>query len=217
MKSEYAARIILLMASLIIGSVIAGLFLYSRLNTAMPMTATVVATALIAFFGFIALRQGDKDRWEITESSMRTAIAAALVLVYIVLLSIVSFFGGSIQQPPVTTAMVTSFTTTIGERSNATLTLTARPLQQPGYRLKSDLFRQLSKLRRNRTRGAQRQIQRPQVCCSAAELKTPMRLKPYRNKRSTPKSRRGGLSTPGMSNHQETAPKAAKTPNLARG
>jgi hypothetical protein len=75
------------------------------------LAMALVAVAVITFFGFLAYGDEPED--------MRTAIAVALVTVYLVLVSEVAFFvlqeDGSATLDPLTKRMITSFTAIIGK------------------------------------------------------------------------------------------------------
>lgn len=113
MKVNRAARICALIATLItlLGGVSAGLQFYLQNNW--PFIAMGVGTGAITFFGLMVLCQTSEERWMVTEDSMRTVIAGTIVVEYLVLVGTVAFFVQG-QMPPITQAMVTSFTTIVG-------------------------------------------------------------------------------------------------------
>jgi peptidoglycan biosynthesis protein MviN/MurJ (putative lipid II flippase) len=82
-----------------------------------PFIVVAIATAATCFFGLLFLTQTNDEQWQITEETMRTAIAGTIVVVYLVLVGTVAFFvagpKGS-DVPAITHTMVTSFTTIVG-------------------------------------------------------------------------------------------------------
>lgn len=109
-------RIALWMAILIVLENTVGLLLAWRWNLGgRPLSGALVATAVTAFVGLLALNQSRPDRWKLTESVMRSTIAGSMILVYLVLLGIVAFFSsGPEQLPGITQTFVSNFTMLIG-------------------------------------------------------------------------------------------------------
>jgi FlaA1/EpsC-like NDP-sugar epimerase len=92
-----------------------GAYLSVRWDSNGPFIVVVVATMVISFVSLLALAQVNKERWELTESTMRTAIAGTIVIAYLVLVGIVAFFThGPEKLPAISEAMVTNFTTIVG-------------------------------------------------------------------------------------------------------
>ncbi len=105
----------MLMVTLITGATAIGQFLSIKWDSDAPLSVVVVASGVISFIVLLTLTQTDKDRWEISESSMRTAIAGTIVIVYLVLVGIVAFFKvGPASLPPISQTLVTNFTTIVG-------------------------------------------------------------------------------------------------------
>src|SRR5262245_46059125 len=67
--------------------------------------------ALATFFWFLQdAKQPDVDR----DQTMQRAIAGTVVLVYVLLITTYSFYVSSDPVPPITSMLLTSFTTTVG-------------------------------------------------------------------------------------------------------
>jgi hypothetical protein len=70
---------------------------------------------MFAFVGMLALSQVPNHTWQLTETSMRTAIASAIVAEYLALISMVTFsVGGPEQLSPIARTLVSSFTSIVG-------------------------------------------------------------------------------------------------------
>lgn len=92
-------------------------FLAMHFQADAPHSVSVIGSGMIAFvFAFTWMR--DKDTGASSaEASLRSAIAAAIVVQYLTLVSIVAFFGGSpdnAQLPAITQTLISSFTTIVG-------------------------------------------------------------------------------------------------------
>lgn len=115
MERKSAIGVAVLLAALITLLTSLGAYLSVRWDSNGPFIVVVVATAAISFVSLLVLTQSDKERWELTEGSMRTAIAGTIVIVYLVLVGIVAFFThGPEKLPAISETMVTSFTTIVG-------------------------------------------------------------------------------------------------------
>jgi arginine exporter protein ArgO len=115
MKPKTAIRTSILMASLIVLLGGAGAYLSVRVDNNWPYIVVAVGTAAISFFGLLMLSQSNEKQWQVSEDSMRTAIAGTIVVVYLVLVGIVAFFiQGPEELPRITETMVTNFTTVVG-------------------------------------------------------------------------------------------------------
>ena len=115
MKTKVAVRVGVLMAAIIILLSAAGAYLSVYWDNNGPFIVVAVGTAVTCFFGLLTLTQTNEGRWELTEESMRTAIAGTIVVVYLVLVGIVAFFVvGPRELPGITQTMVTNFTTVVG-------------------------------------------------------------------------------------------------------
>jgi len=69
--------------------------------------------ALVTFFGLLAASESSGKGWGLNKGSMRGAIAATIVVVYLFVLSMNAFVPYNKNMPPMMTTMVTSFTTII--------------------------------------------------------------------------------------------------------
>ncbi len=76
------------------------------------VSAAVVATAIITFFG--CLRLTALSRAGVSDSSLRSATAAAAIVTYLVFVGAGSFFRGSNEMPEMAKLLLTSFTATVG-------------------------------------------------------------------------------------------------------
>jgi small-conductance mechanosensitive channel len=113
-KANLAARVTVLLASVITLLSAAGVFLALYWDNNAPYIVVTVGTAAACFFGLLSLTQTSPARWELKEESMRTAIAGTIVVVYLVLVGIVGFFViGPTELPGITQMMITSFTTVV--------------------------------------------------------------------------------------------------------
>jgi arginine exporter protein ArgO len=117
MKVKVAVRVGVLMAVIIILLSATGTYLSWHWGNNGPFIIIAVGTAVTCFFGLLILTQTKEDRWEVTEESMRTAIAGTIVITYLVLVGIVAFFVAGPKQaelPGITQTMITNFTTIVG-------------------------------------------------------------------------------------------------------
>ena len=115
MKPNVAARLSIVMAAVITLLAAAGAFLAVYWNNNAPYIVVAVGTAATCFFGLLILTQPTGERWQVTEETMRTAIAGTIVVVYLVVVGIVAFFiYGPRELPGITETMVASFTTVAG-------------------------------------------------------------------------------------------------------
>jgi hypothetical protein len=73
---------------------------------------SVAGIAIVTFFGLIALQAGNS----MDGHSLRRPIAGAVVVAYLVLVAIFSFYlmDGSVQLPEISKTFITSFTTVVG-------------------------------------------------------------------------------------------------------
>jgi hypothetical protein len=69
--------------------------------------------ALVTFFGLLAASESSGKGWGLNKGSMRGAIAATIVVVYLFVLSMNAFVPYNKTMPPMMTTMVTSFTAII--------------------------------------------------------------------------------------------------------
>lgn len=92
-----------------------GVMLEWKWDNNAPLSAAIPAVASISFIGLLILTQTDEQHWQITESSLRSAIAASVVITYLVLVGIVAFFvAGPNQLPGIAQTMIANFTTIVG-------------------------------------------------------------------------------------------------------
>jgi protein-S-isoprenylcysteine O-methyltransferase Ste14 len=117
MKAKVAKRIAALIALAITILSAIGAYLAVRWDNNWPYIVVAVGTASMCFFGLLFLTQKDDEHWQLTEETMRTAIAGTIVVVYLVLVGIVAFFvvgPGPRDLPGITQTMITNFTTVVG-------------------------------------------------------------------------------------------------------
>jgi len=75
----------------------------------------VVSAGIYAFAFFFSLSQAHSDENAVLRGSLRGAIAAGVVVEYLVLVGIVAFFNrGPERLPPITESLISSFTTIVG-------------------------------------------------------------------------------------------------------
>lgn len=115
MKAKVAKRVAALMAGVITILSAVGAYLSVHWDNNGPFIVVAVGTAATCFFSLLFLTQDDDEHWQLTEETMRTAIAGTIVVVYLVLVGIVAFFVvGPRDLPGITQTMVTNFTTVVG-------------------------------------------------------------------------------------------------------
>ena len=80
-----------------------------------PLAFCVIAAALITFFWFLSRSKNDAAS-QLNDGVLRKAIAASIVVEYIVLVGTFAFWGDSTvaQLPPMTALLVPSFTSIVG-------------------------------------------------------------------------------------------------------
>lgn len=81
------------------------------------LSFAVAAVSVLTFFGFLQLGRSVPSGQADSDRSERRAIAATAVVVYLVLVSIVTFFGltdKTQQLNPLTNLLVTNFTAVVG-------------------------------------------------------------------------------------------------------
>jgi hypothetical protein len=66
------------------------------------LALTLIAVAIITFFGFMALGQSLGCDWKITKAGMRNAIAVTVLTVYFVLLALIIFLSSPDKPEPLT-------------------------------------------------------------------------------------------------------------------
>ena len=106
---------------LIIMGLVLGLIIFLGILTAeligrdSPLSVALACEGIAAFLFLLKIQQQDSASPLISETSMRSAIAGALVIEYLVLLATVAFFRESPEQlNPLTQTMVNNFTTLVG-------------------------------------------------------------------------------------------------------
>jgi hypothetical protein len=106
---------IVAVATLILAIVAAGLIVNHVSDSRAPLAFCAIAAAIITFFSFVSDLRVSSFQTTLDEGALRRAIAASIVVEYLVLLGMFAFWeGGSETLPPVTQALVTSFTTVVG-------------------------------------------------------------------------------------------------------
>lgn len=115
MERKSAIGVCVLLATVVTLLTSVGAYLSVQWGSNGPFIVVVVATMVISFVSLLVLTQRNKERWEVTESTMRNAIAGAIVIAYLVLVGIVAFFTeGPEKLPAISQTMVTNFTTIVG-------------------------------------------------------------------------------------------------------
>ena len=76
-----------------------------------PISISVIISAIVTFFGLLYLTSPEQEVWLLTDKSMRTAIAGAIVIEYLTLIGIVAFITNEPEKiSPVSKKLLTSFT-----------------------------------------------------------------------------------------------------------
>jgi hypothetical protein len=75
---------------------------------------TVFAIGVVTFFGFLVLGHSLGGGWSLTKGGLRTAIAAAIVVTYLFMVSFEIFLVPPSLVSPITEAFVQSFTGIVG-------------------------------------------------------------------------------------------------------
>ncbi|MBC8263882.1 hypothetical protein [Acidovorax sp.] len=115
MEHKHALRISALMVFLMLVVTGAALFFTSYWGTQSPLAFATAAVAIISFFGFLILAQIPSRKWVLAESHVRTAITASIVIEYLTMVALVTFFQqGAERLPAITQTLVTNFTTIVG-------------------------------------------------------------------------------------------------------
>ena len=70
--------------------------------------------ALVTFFGLLTVGESSGKGWGLNKGTMRGAIAATILVVYLFVLSMNAFVPYQKEMPPMMEMMMTSFTTIIG-------------------------------------------------------------------------------------------------------
>ncbi|MFN2161379.1 MAG: hypothetical protein ACK2UN_04820, partial [Candidatus Promineifilaceae bacterium] len=79
------------------------------------LNLVVICVAIVTYFGFLILGQAIGGDCAINKGGMRTAITAAIVTVYLVLVGLVAFMTkGPEELPQITETMLTNFTSILG-------------------------------------------------------------------------------------------------------
>lgn len=106
-RNHVAAAIILL-------TVIVCLVLVRYLGYQAPLAFCTPAAGVITFFAMLTERNSVPEATGSGNERLRQAIAAAMVVQYLVMLGIVAYFlNGAEKLPPVTETMLSSFTTVV--------------------------------------------------------------------------------------------------------
>ena len=75
------------------------------------LALTAILLGLVTFFGFMTLGHSLGAGWALNKGGMRTAITAAVVIVYFFVLALAIFIQSPDKIKPITESMLTSFTT----------------------------------------------------------------------------------------------------------
>lgn len=78
-----------------------------------PLSTALILIAVITFFGFMWMGEILGGEWALNRGGMRIAITVAIVTVYLVLMTYVVFFRFGADLPPLTSNLLTSFTTIV--------------------------------------------------------------------------------------------------------
>jgi hypothetical protein len=101
-----------IVASIILLMIVACLALVRYLGNPAPLAFCTPAAGVITFFAMLTERRNTQPTSGGDNERLRQAIAAAVVVQYLVLVGIVAYFiNGAEKLPPITETMLTSFTT----------------------------------------------------------------------------------------------------------
>jgi hypothetical protein len=102
--------------TLILVIIAGGLYFHDRFNNwRIPLAFAVVAAALVTFFWFVSWPQRQSSDAMSEEGVMRRAIAASIVVEYLILVGLFVFWESDVTTlPPLTQALVSNFTAVVG-------------------------------------------------------------------------------------------------------
>ncbi len=97
-------------------TIVGGLLLSWKTNHPAFIAMTVALTSIFTFFGVLSLPISGGSSEGITESGLRAAIATALIVQYILLISISAFANGPANERanPISQTLIANFTVVIG-------------------------------------------------------------------------------------------------------
>lgn len=99
-------------ASIILLVIVVCLCLVRYLGNPVPLAFCTPAAGVITFFAMLTERRNGTATTGSDNESLRQAIAAAVVVQYLVLVGIVAYFINGVEKlPPITETMLSSFTT----------------------------------------------------------------------------------------------------------
>ena len=116
MKSN--KTILTVMCALTIAFIIIGICLWAfvlKIGSDSILAIAFLLIALTTFYGFLRLSAPGETEWALTTEKLRNAIAASLIITYLVLMAIAVFFAHQTGElPAITRSMINSFTAIVG-------------------------------------------------------------------------------------------------------
>ena len=101
----------MIIAILIVGSVILGLFLRENRGDDVYFSVAIGAPAAISLFGFLLIGSSLGERWSLNAGGIRNAIAVTTVTVFFTVFTVSLFLtGGPDRLPLITQAVLQNFT-----------------------------------------------------------------------------------------------------------
>jgi hypothetical protein len=99
-------------AAIILSMIVVSLALVRYLGNPMPLAFCTPAAGIITFFALLGDPRQKGSKASGDNERLRQAIAAAVIVQYLVLVGIVAYFINGVEKlPPITETMLTSFTT----------------------------------------------------------------------------------------------------------
>jgi hypothetical protein len=107
-------RTLFWMASLILIVVIGGIVGCRYWGDISFLAGSTLATSIITFFGFLMLGAGVNKNDPLNDRNLRFAIASSVVITYLVVVGMCTFFVKMDKMPQITSVLLTSFTSMVG-------------------------------------------------------------------------------------------------------
>ena len=101
------------LAGIVVLLAVAGTFISFKTQYDNVIALTVFSIGICTFFGFIIAGSSGGLRWKFDKSGVRTAIAAAIIVTYLFMVSFIQFSKGNETLTPAKKAYIESFTSVI--------------------------------------------------------------------------------------------------------
>src|SRR5207244_8775046 len=89
-------------ALIVIAVICSTVYFAFRAGSPAPLSAGLPVVAIVVFFALASINRSVNSPWQLTEETMRTALAGTLIIEYAVLVGTVAFFTAGNQIPPLT-------------------------------------------------------------------------------------------------------------------